>query len=53
MFRVTIETVDEYTEYFKRFETREEAKAFADEKVQKLMAQKPDSYAILINEEIK
>lgn len=50
MFRVTIETADEYTEYFKKFATKEEAKAFADEKVKKLMAQKPDSYAILINE---
>lgn len=50
MFRVTIETADEYTEYFKRFSTKEEAKAFADEKVKKLMASKPDSYAVLIYE---
>lgn len=53
MFRVTIETVDEYTEYFKRFATREEAKAFADEKVKKLMASKPDAYGIIIYEVIK
>lgn len=50
MYKVTIESADEYTEYFKRFSTREEAKAFAEEKVQKLMASNPDSYAILINE---
>lgn len=50
MFRVTIETADEYTEYFKKFATKAEAKAFADEKVRKLMASKPDSYAVLIYE---
>lgn len=50
MYRVTIETADEYTEYFKKFATKEEAKAFADEKVKKLMETKPDSYAILIYE---
>lgn len=50
MYRVTIETVYEYTEYFKRFATKKEAKAFADEKVKKLMASKPNSYAVLIYE---
>lgn len=50
MYKVTIESADEYTEYFKRFATKEEAKAFADEKVQKLMSSKPQAYAILISE---
>lgn len=50
MYKVTIESADEYTDYFKKFATKEEAKAFADEKVKKLMASKPDSYAVLIYE---